>query len=178
MNVEGKGDSIAVTSETAASGAHSLKVQDAPGLQYAFNPHFFYAPHHRQGRTRMEFDLRVEPGAIVHCEWRDDASPYRIGPSLLVRGGKLSAVGKDLLDLPTGAWTHFEIAAGLGPQSSGTWDLTVRIPGRDPTVFRSLPNGSPQWKKLDWLGFSSLATEKTVFYLDNIELASLAAEER
>ncbi|MBD3182411.1 right-handed parallel beta-helix repeat-containing protein, partial [Candidatus Poribacteria bacterium] len=41
VSVENKGDSIAVTDETASSGKQSLKVTDAPGLQHSFNPHFF-----------------------------------------------------------------------------------------------------------------------------------------
>jgi hypothetical protein len=33
IHVENKGDSIIVTDETAASGKHSLKITDAPGLE-------------------------------------------------------------------------------------------------------------------------------------------------
>jgi len=174
--VEGKGDQIAVTGETAAGGKHCLKVADNVGLQAAFNPHFFFVPRHVQGVTRTAFDLRVGPGVVFHHEWRDDASPYRIGPSLLVRDGKLVAAGRELMKFPENAWVHFEVSAGLGPQSTGTWDLAVTLPGQPPRAFPKLPNASPQWKKLDWLGFCSLATAKTVFYLDNLELTNPAAE--
>jgi hypothetical protein len=37
---EGRGDEVRVTAEKAASGKHSLKVLDAPGLDHAFNPPF------------------------------------------------------------------------------------------------------------------------------------------
>ena len=30
--------------------------------------------------------------------------------------------------------------------------------------------GTPAWRQLRWLGFISMATEKTVFYLDNLKL--------
>ncbi len=75
VSVEGRGDALAVTEETAASGKRSLKAVDAPGLQHGFNPHFFYVPRHREGVTRCAFDLRLEPGAVVFHEWRDDAHP-------------------------------------------------------------------------------------------------------
>ncbi len=170
LHVEGKGDAIAPSDAVAASGRRALMVQDAPGLQFAFNPHFYYRPGHRQGRSRLKFDLWSDAGTVFHHEWRDDAQPYRVGPSLWVRGGKLIAAGKELTDIPAGVWVHFEVTTALGASSAGTWDLTVTLPGRPPQHFTGLPVGNPQWKKLDWLGFCSLATQKTVFYLDNIEL--------
>jgi len=174
--VEHKGDSLSVTDETAATGKRSLKIVDAPGLKHGFNPHFYYRPHHTGGVTRCAFDMRIEPGVVMYHEWRDDASPYRVGPSLWLRGGKLLAAGKQLVELPNGAWVHLEITSGLGGQSTGTWDLAVTLPGAEPKVFRGLPHGSPDWRKLDWLGFSSTANEKTVYYLDNIELGNSTAK--
>jgi len=175
LHVEGKGDEIAVSDALAASGRRSLKVQDAPGLQAVFNPHFYYVPGHRQGVSRLAFDLYTDVHTIFHHEWRDDAQPYRVGPSLWVRQGKLVAAGKELMDIPPGVWVHLEVSAALGASSSGTWDLTVTLPGQPGRHFAKLPLGNPQWKKLDWLGFCSLATQKTVFYLDNIVLGNSAA---
>lgn len=174
--VEGKGDSVAVTDQTAAGGKRSLKVQDASRLQHRFNPHFFYTPFHTGGTSRCAFDLRIEPGTVLFSEWRDDASPYRVGPSLWVQGGKLSVAGKPLVDLPSGVWVRVEVTAGLGQASTGTWDLSVAVPGQEPKHFRKLANGTPQWRKLDWLGFCSTATEQSVFYLDNIEISNSEAE--
>lgn len=180
VHIEGKGDQIAVTEESAASGKHCLKVLDNTGLQFAFNPHLFYTPRHAKGVTKMSFDLRVGPGVVFHHEWRDNSSPYRVGPSLWVRDGKLIAAGRELMKFPENAWVHFEVAAGLGAQSSGTWDLTVTMPGLPAgsavAKHGGLKNGSPDWKKLDWLGFCSLGTEKAAFYLDNLALTNSAAE--
>jgi len=172
VSVEGKGDAIAVTDEVAASGKHSLKVVDAPGLEHPYNPHFFYSPGHREGVTRLRFKLRIESGGDMFHEWRDDAKPYRVGPSLAVRDGKLIVGGKELMPLPSGEWIAFDVTAGLGGKSTGAWDLVVTLPGQTPTQFKGLANGSPEWKTLNWLGFSSTATEKTVFYLDDLELSN------
>ncbi len=53
VSVEGKGDAIGVTEETAASGKRSLKVTDAPGLNCRYNPHFYLQPEARSGREPL-----------------------------------------------------------------------------------------------------------------------------
>ena len=175
IEVEKKGDSIAVTDETAASGKHSLKITDAPGLKYAYDPHFYYDPRHTNGVTRFTFDIRVEPGAMLFHEWRSEGNPYRVGPSIWIGGGKLRVQGKEMLAIPASQWVHFEISAGLGAQSTGTWDLIVTLPGESPRRFAGLKNGSPDWKTLHWFGFCSTADAKTVFYLDNLMLTNSMA---
>jgi hypothetical protein len=175
VHTEGKGDAIAVTDETAASGRRSLKIVDAPGLQFPFNPHFFYTPDHTDCITSFSFDMRVEPGVVMYHEWRDwTREPYRVGPSFWVRDGKLIVGEQPLLTLPLGQWVHYEIVSGVGNKSTGTWDLTVTLPNQPPRSFRGLRHAAPPLNKLTWLGFSSSATDKTVFYLDNLQLRVLS----
>lgn len=169
LYVEKKGDSIAVTDETAATGKHSLKIADVPGLQFRYNPHFFFRPRHRDGVTHCAFDLNLRARAEFFHEWRDNMSPYHVGPSLYVVGDKLLVSGKQLLTLPQGQWIHFEVASGLGNKSTGTWELSVTVPGQLQRKFSGLPC-DPNWKRLDWLGFVSNADTNTVFYLDNLML--------
>ena len=71
LNVEGKGDQLAVTDETACRGKRSLKVVDNTGLQWAFNPHFFYSPQQSRGVATLSFDIRMEAGAstLARCTW-------------------------------------------------------------------------------------------------------------
>jgi len=170
--VENKGDSVTVTEEAAASGKRSLKIVDAPGLQHAFNPHFFYSANHADGVTTFSFDMRVEPGVVMYHEWRDSSSPYKVGPSVWVQDGKLHLGGKPVMDIPAGQWVHYEVTAGLGSKASGTWDLAVTLPGQPVKRFEKLKTGHPEWKTLTWLGFSSTANAKTVYYVDNLELRS------
>ena len=175
-HVENKGDFIGVTDEAAKSGTRSLKIADAPGLEHDYNPHFHYSPNHREGTTRFGFDMRIEPGVVMYHEWRDwpGGKPYRAGPSFAVRDGKLRAGGRELVTLPVGRWVRFDIATGMGAKSTGTWRLSVTVPGREPKRFDRLPNGSAEFKALTWLGFSSTAVGKTAFYLDNLELSNEA----
>jgi len=168
---EGKGDSIGVTDETGANGSkRSLKIVDAPGLQYGFNPHFAYHPNHTAGRTTCRFDMRIEAGVVMYHEWRSwDVNPYRVGPSFWVREGKLKVADQDVLALPVGQWFHVELSAGVGTEADGKWRLTVTLPGGQPQRF-DFATVNADFKNLTWLGWSSSANDKTVFYLDNIKI--------
>jgi hypothetical protein len=171
VHLENKGDSISVTDSVAASGRQSLRVVDVPGLQYAFNPHFAYSPHYLDGMARCAFDLRVENGVVMFHEWRDwSVSPYLVGPSLWVQQGTLQVNGQTLLDMPAGQFVRLEIAADLGGGRSGTWTLTVTIPGQSPRRFENLAFGSPDFQRLTWVGFISNANANTVYYVDNLQL--------
>ncbi len=171
---EKKGDSIEVTDEAAAAGKRSLRIVDVPGLSREFAPMFHYAPGHVAGVSRCGFDVRVEPAAYAYVQWRDDANPYRVGPSLTIRQGKLLVGDKPLADVPAEQWVRIEMTAGLGDASTGTWDLTVTPPGGPPQRFTGLANGSREFKSLMWLGFVSNGTDRATWYVDNIVLENHA----
>ena len=164
--VENRGDSISVTDKVAAGGKHSVKMVDAPGLAAVFNPHFYYSPGALQGIVRCSFDFRLEEGAHMYHSWRGSGGT---GPTMIIKDQMLQVAGSNLVELPAGKWVHFDVAAGLGDSSTGNWELTVRLPGEEPRGFTNLKNKDARWKTVTWLGFVSQATDKRVFYLDNIE---------
>ena len=168
---EGSGASIRVTGETAAGGKRCLKFKDAAGLKYEWQPHLYYQPYFRKGRVRLSFAVRLEKGAVLINEWRDASNPYRVGPSIRINAdGQLIANGKPLMTVPIGEWVQLDIAAGLGKQATGTYELTVTTTGQPPRAFQDLPIGNKAWHSLRWLGFISVAPQKTVLYLDNVKL--------
>ena len=168
VSLDGHGDSILVTDETAATGHHSLKIVDAPGLKNIWQPHLYLKTEFHEGLVRNKFALRLEPGAKVAFEWRDwSQAEYHTGPQLTVRDGKLRVGGKELLELPNDQWVQFEVSASLGATDPESWSLQVTIPGQTPREWKNLPKGSPKFKTLTWIGFTSDADEKTVFYLDD-----------
>jgi hypothetical protein len=172
-NVENRGDAIAVTEETAAAGKRSVKIQDAEGLAHVFNPHLVYLPAYTGGRARMSFDMRLEPGVEMYHEWRSwDVEPYRVGPTFWIRGEKLLIGGTESMALPAGQWFRVEIDAAVGNDADGKWNLAIALPGAPPRRFEGLATGSPDFKNLTWVGWSSMANAKTVFYLDNVKLAN------
>ncbi|MDD4018921.1 MAG: right-handed parallel beta-helix repeat-containing protein [Kiritimatiellae bacterium] len=170
--VEKKGDGIEVTEETAAAGKRCLKITDAPGLKYSFNPHFWYTPEHHAGISTFSFDIRLDEGAELNLEWRryPGKPHYSVGPRLLFRDGKLTVAGQPPLALPSGVWTHIEIKAGFGAKADGTWQLAVTTTGMEPKRFSGLPFGSPETRGVTWIGFISSADRKGVYYIDNVKL--------
>ena len=161
---------VRVTEEQAATGKRSLKFQDQPGLDQTYNPHMWYSPTMYEGFIRLQYDLRLEPGAEFANEMRDAMNPYRTGPSVSIDAkGQLSARGKPVVMVPANTWVHFDITTSLGKQSTHKWNLTVTIPGQEPITLTDLPC-DPDWKALEWLGFVSNSTTKLAFFLDNVKL--------
>jgi hypothetical protein len=171
-NTDGHGDSIRVTDETAATGRHSLKFTDAPGLPQVWMPELCFQTDYRSGRPHNSFDLRLEPGADISFEWRDYSKEpeFPIGPKFTLHDGKLILEGKELIPVPTRQWLHFEVTADLGPGRTGKWVLQLSIPGQPLHEWKDLAFVSSKFKTLTWIGFDSLADCKTVFYLDDFKL--------
>ncbi|MCF6283825.1 MAG: right-handed parallel beta-helix repeat-containing protein [Candidatus Hydrogenedentes bacterium] len=168
-NEEGAGR-IRVSDATAASGVRSLKFSDAPGLKVSYNPHLIYAPNLRNGTAHGEFAIRLEPGAVFYHEWRDNRSPYQVGPSLWFRDGKLMVGGKSIADIPADTWVKISIACPLGKLAEGTYDLTVSLPGSDPLRFGNLACGTSTFRRLDWFGFVSNAIETVAVFIDDVKV--------
>ena len=171
-HVENHGDAILVTDETAAGGKHCVKIVDAPGLHNVWDPHLTYENlGHETGPMHNAFDLRIAADSRINFEWRDySESAYWTGPRFSIDDGQLVFGKGEKMSLPAGEWIHFEITGDLGAAAKNGWTLRVTLPGGQPREFRGLPLTSPQFKKLTWIGFSSNATYKTTFYLDNVVL--------
>jgi Right handed beta helix region len=164
---------ITVTDETAASGRHSLKVVDAAGLAQPWQPHFYYSKFNFvRGTMLVSFDLRIEKGALPSIECRDAGSQYHTGPALRVNAaGELLAGKQTLMTLPAGQWVHIEEKFAVGRDATGSYDLTIKPRGGEAKKFAGLPFGHKEFQRFQWFGFSSMATAKTVFYVDNIRIA-------
>lgn len=161
---------VAVTRAEAAGGQQCLMVVDQPHLNYAFNPHFYYSPGHKSGTTTIRFALKVDSGALLYCEGRDSASPYKVGPSVWVRDGRIVANGRDVGAMPAGVWVNFTLVVQLGPNAKRTWHLTVQPAGGTATQVADLPLGHGEWRELTWLGFSSSKDGESTWYLDDLSV--------
>jgi hypothetical protein len=151
-----------------SKGERCLELRDAPEITPAFEPHFYYYPHHDTGSTRVAFDVKLEPAYALNYEWRDDAQPYRTGPQLTFEQGAVKANGRKLIDLPAAGWLHVEVEAKLGDKCDGTWTCTLTAQDQPTQKFNDLKFLKPGMRKLDWLGWSSNAKSSAKAWIDEI----------
>jgi hypothetical protein len=83
--------------------------------------------------------------------------------------GSLHAGGKTLATLPRDTWCHLELTLELGHPSAAS-TLHLRL-GDQPPQTLTVPHASPDFHLLERLVIASLATETTVFYIDNLTIA-------
>lgn len=166
-----KGDaSIRVTDQMACKGKHCLEFKCEPGMAHPWEPLVQFAPHLTDGVGLLDFDIRMEAGAVAYVEWRDSANPYLVGPSIQIRAGNLYSNGSELTPIVNDEWYHIHIRCPLGKLANGHYDLTVTPPGSPARQFTGLTNGSPTFQSLEWLGFVCLADKHAIFYVDDLSL--------
>lgn len=168
----GRPELIAVTEEAAFRGCRSLKLTDIEGLSKGFDPHFYYQPRYKTGTATCSFAIRAEPGALFYHEWRDAGHPYRVGPSLWLRGGKFWVGDREVAALAPGDWARVRIEVNLDESADPkTWSLTIEKAGEPSLKLDGLP-AAPGWRAVDWVGFVSNAEHPTAVYLDDLELTN------
>ena len=166
------GDVVAITTYTAAGGRQSLQFRKGPPGPQSWTPHIHAKVRYEEGVFRQSFDLWLESGARMNCEWRDwpAGAKYKVGPSLTVGAdGALLANGKRLVMLPQRTWVHLVIRCGLGTQAAGAYSLAVTLPGQTEQRFDGL-HYQADFKAADWVGFSTFGKEGTQYYVDNLKL--------
>ncbi len=170
---EGGGAQARVVEGVAASGRRSLKFTDAAGLPASHCPMISWPLGFRKGTARAVFDVRMEPGAILWHEWRDAASPYHAGPSIRIGAkGEVTAGKTKLGTVPQETWVRVEISCPLGAASTGAYDLRITPAGGTAQVHTNLPAASKEFRKFQWVGFISAATNPAVFHLDNVSVST------
>lgn len=175
VHVEGAGDAIVISKEVAHSGVQSLKFRDAAGLQHAFNPHLVFFPNYSAGIARCSFAIWLGKGAEVYHEWRDWRShPYKVGPSVFIVDGRVSAHGRELCEVPLESWVEFHIQAPIGPSAAKTWSVEIKFSDGSRRVFDNLPAHSG-FDALTWLGFCANGVQPATFYIDDLVIENKAA---
>jgi hypothetical protein len=174
--VECEKGSVAVSDERAATGRHSLKFVDAPGLPQASMPHIYFRPNLSDAvRVRFSFDLYRQPGAMLYVEWRDYQGMRQLGPALRIEGDGRLLLGKTPAgcSIPDGVWVHIEMVDGLGALADGRWDL--KITTKDGTLLeRKGVTCDPEFASIQWLGIVSFGNAAGQFYVDNLKFETLA----
>jgi hypothetical protein len=166
----GKGDDGIITSgEQAYKSKHSVKFLDADNNSADYKPQLRLYHGFKPGFTKGSFDVYLEDGAILYHEWRQKTgSGYNAGPSITINAAGDFMAGKErVTTVPREKWIHIEIGAGIG-EKSDLWDLAVTVDGQTRNEFKGL-RAKTGLDALDWLAWCSMATKKTVFYIDNVK---------
>lgn len=163
---------VRISEVNPAGGKKCLEIADSDEMPNTYDPHITFTPRYSEGTIRNEFSLRTAKNAEPFIEFRDAASPYKIGPSIRIRGGKLYVKGIEPIDFPLDTWVGFEITAKIDKNPAGTWSLTLRFPDGKEKRLENLKFEHPEWNKLEWYGLCNLAhtAEESSFFIDNLKL--------
>ena len=169
---------VGVSTDTAASGSKSLKIQDTEGPQEAWQPELCYVPRLRDGLAVCSFDIRLGDSAYVQTDWRTDSTTRRVGPRIAFKpGGEVScgqegASEKTLTTIPVNEWVHIGIQCQLGKlaKKPATYTVTIAVPNREVQTFTDLPCIYPMFRTLERMWFLSASNQNTQYYLDNVKL--------
>ena len=169
---EGDLATVMVTDETAASGKHSLRLAEKPGVKLSFVPYITYPYEKEAGILKAGFDLRWETGADFVYEWRDDPYQFNLGPHLSVdKTGQLNASGQPLMVLQPGQWVRFDMTCGLGPQKTGKYELTIKPAGGEAKTYTIAH--SEKFETLNCVVVMSVTQGESKFYMDNVSFEVL-----
>lgn len=169
------GASIRISDEHAAGGKRSLKITDSKAIKPSWKPHFYYTPNLSDGTVRQSFDMRLEAGAQIVTEWRDELDyPRNVGPSVMFDNGKVLVRGKQLTTIPAGKWVHVDIETAIGTAAKRTFDLSIVVDGKTER-FADLPISGGEFREIYWLGFSTPAATDAAVFIDNLKIRVLSA---
>lgn len=166
---------VAVAADPARGGNRYLKMtEERRGLE-AWAPMVVYAPAHREGRTRLSFE--VQPGRTAHLAVSlEDRSAKgfatQLGPQLSIRDGKLLLLGHAPIEIPREQWSRLTLTVALGRRATGAFDLTLTRPDGTSQTFPGIRYRTPGWNFLHWLSFSSAGEDAGTVGLDNITLVN------
>ncbi len=165
---------ITVTDALAASGKKCLRIEDAPGLRFAWMPRIYWPFEFHEGVATFAADFRIDPKrpARLYVDPRQYSGAgkreFFSGPTVhVVPNGEVRAPGQTLLKVPLGAWFRLELHMPLGDGERKPPTVVVTPAGGAPRRF-VVRNASSRFRRLERVVISSLGTTKSVFYVDNV----------
>lgn len=151
---------IRISDETAASGTQSLRLRRTPGLARPFYPYLTYQADLRTGTARVAFAFRLEPGAGLSLDLREDLPNNQLISALRWRADAGAT-------WQAGAWYHFEVTVPLGVAGAEV-SLRVRDAAGAVVEERVSSLADAAWRRLDRVVITPAGAEEMVLYLDDI----------
>ena len=144
-------EAIEVTADSNAPGQRCLQLNDSDAFVNAYEPYVWAMLNHQRGTSTASFAVRVDEQADLLHEWRDDASPYRTGPSLRITRLGVEVAGRIVAPVRPGSWLQVKVTSPVA--GSGPWQLQVIDSDGKAYTTSGLTPKSPGWQGLRWLGF-------------------------
>ncbi len=166
---------IGLVENRSAPGGRCILFKDSAVLARRFDPHAFANLNHDRGTSTGSFAILIDADTDFVHEWRDNSSPYLTGPSLRITAAGVTVNGRQIAPAVVGQWLQVRVAAALGP-AAGTWSLEVNTGGAGAASFTGLAPVSPQWRRLNYVGYISNAVRETSFCLAAVGVANTAAQ--
>lgn len=155
----------------AASNGKCLKFADTSTFLNKWEPYANAVLNHATGTSVATFQLWVDSNTNFIHEWRDNAVPYNVGPTLNISSAGIVNNGKVLMPITLNSWNTFTVTAGLADKA-GTWSLTVTDSNGASRTVSNIANMSTSFKTLNWLGFISNANVTTTACLGSLDVVN------
>lgn len=165
-------EAMAVVVDNSAPGQRCLQFNDSASFNHRYEPYMFTRLNHDSGSSTTSFAVRIDEHAEFIHEWRDDARPYRAGPSLRITRQGVEAAGRVVAPVQPGRWLQLTVSAALAGDAG--WQL--KVTDADGTVYTAhgLPPKTPGWHSLRWLGFISDAAVPSSTCLAALKVTNMA----
>jgi len=158
-------EGVAITNETAATGARSLRFSDGPDYAKPFYPYINPAmpPAPLRGQVRVSLALRLEEGARVVIECRDHE---RSGPLVcFTEDGSVEVDGGKVGTVPHDAWFTLQLTLSL---EEPWYDGLLRVPGQQDQPLGKHKYRTEEFRRPERLYIVGDGTRKASFYLDDV----------
>ena len=171
IRVAGK-TKVRLTDKQPASGRYCVQFIDSPGAPQTYFPYFSCKPKGLdRGTGRFSVDMRIGAGAFPVLDFRtvENRREFPAGPCLHFRDGQIIATKHGpLCRFPHDQWFNIDVTFPLG---SGSYELTVRLPGQEPKTFRNLPcHSGTDFQKCGWIGITGNGKAPASFFIDNLKV--------
>lgn len=166
-------EGVAITDETAATGARSLRFSDGPDYAKPFYPYINPAmpPAPLRGHVRVSLALWLEEDARVVVECRDHE---RSGPLVrFTEDGSVEVDGSKVGTVPHDAWFTLELTLSL---EEPWYDGLLRVAGREDQALGRHKYRTEEFRRPETLYLVGEGTRKAAFYVDDVVVERLLAD--
>ena len=169
-----KGAYVRRVKTKAPTGNYAIEFLDSPDLKTSYQPHMYAFLRANKGTVTVSETVKGDEKTFMRFEYRDYTrgakKEFIVGPLFQYQRNSVRANGKKICDVKPGQWAKITVKLDLtGPDSKPrTWTIEVAPQGEKPVTAGPF-ECDPLFRELEWIGWLSLAKEKTSFFTDDFK---------